>query len=359
MEKLKEWLCSTNKALTLSLYTSQGSVEFQPEYTYQVFDDEQILGYKDLKIKLCYSSGSLVCFLGLNYSQTAPFMKPLDPVKQLQKYLPQVTFNLQEFKSQVQKDEFSFKPMGELVHSTGDYEIYRCTFETPRFKEYHRRMQVFLLWFIEGASFIEETDDNWQILLLFKKVRIGQKQRFDIVGYTTYYPFYHYPDKWRMRISQFMILPPYQRQGCGKLLYNYVVSVFLNDDTVYDMTVEDPNDAFQDMRDRQDLQQLLQGNCLSGVDVKRFSRKDLLDIQTRFKLGNRQSVRMAEILLLYRLPKYDPKKYKEYRLFVKQRLYNKNREVLKEMEFGDRLAALQHTFDAVEEDYRAVLKSIQ
>ena len=47
------------------------------------------------------------------------------------------------------------------------FELYRCSFETPRFKAYHRRLQLFLLFFIEAASYIEETDEAWEVILVY------------------------------------------------------------------------------------------------------------------------------------------------------------------------------------------------
>ena len=65
-----------------------------------------------------------------------------------------------------------------------------------------------------------------------------------------------------------------------------------------------------------------------------------------------------EIVLLSSIKSWDITSYTNFRLFVKKRLYKKNKDVLGEMEFGDRIAALQHTFEAVEQDYRQVLLSI-
>lgn len=65
------------------------------------------------------------------------------------------------------------------------------------------------------------------------------------------------------------------------------------------------------------------------------------------------------MILLHRLKKYDPKSRQEFRLWVKQRLYKQNKETLMDMEFGDRIAQLQHTFDAVEEDYKAILECLK
>lgn len=45
--------------------------------------------------------------------------------------------------------------------------------------------------------------------------------------------------------SQILILPPFQRKGHGRKLYEYMYDCFGRDDRVVDITVEDPNDDFQ------------------------------------------------------------------------------------------------------------------
>jgi len=44
--------------------------------------------------------------------------------------------------------------------------LLKCSLSTPGFNEYHRRLQLFLLWTIEGASYIDETDKKWIIYTL-------------------------------------------------------------------------------------------------------------------------------------------------------------------------------------------------
>lgn len=36
----------------------------------------------------------------------------------------------------------------------------------PGFQEYHERLQTFLMWFIETASFIDTDDDRWDFFLV-------------------------------------------------------------------------------------------------------------------------------------------------------------------------------------------------
>ena len=47
--------------------------------------------------------------------------------------------------------------------------IKQATFDTPGFKEYHQRMQLFILLYIEGGSYIDE-DPAWEFVCLFVNV---------------------------------------------------------------------------------------------------------------------------------------------------------------------------------------------
>lgn len=46
------------------------------------------------------------------------------------------------------------------------YEAYATTWDTPGFKEFHRRMQIFVLFYIEGAQYIDEEDTRWEFITL-------------------------------------------------------------------------------------------------------------------------------------------------------------------------------------------------
>jgi hypothetical protein len=42
----------------------------------------------------------------------------------------------------------------------------QATWKTPGFKEYHRRMQLFILLYIEAGSYINEEEDQWEFVTL-------------------------------------------------------------------------------------------------------------------------------------------------------------------------------------------------
>lgn len=69
-----------------------------------------------------------------------------------------------------------------------------------------------------------------------------------LVGYTTLYPFLFYPDKIRMRLSQFLILPAFHRLGLGSKLYQHVYQQIMTNPEIMELTVEDPSEEFSVFR---------------------------------------------------------------------------------------------------------------
>ncbi len=89
----------------------------------------------------------------------------------------------------------------------------------------YMNFQSVLMFFIDGLSFIE-LDQHWTYYIMYKKVRLGGKKRaFSVVAFATVYDFWDTkPGLCRTRISQFMTLPPYQKQGFGSALLDVFIS---------------------------------------------------------------------------------------------------------------------------------------
>lgn len=45
------------------------------------------------------------------------------------------------------------------------YEIYYCDTSNSDFIRYHERLQTFVLWYIDGSSFIDTDDANWRFFV--------------------------------------------------------------------------------------------------------------------------------------------------------------------------------------------------
>lgn len=251
-------------------------------------------------------------------------------------------------------------PLGEKVseyHTDAHYTLYKCSFDTPGFVNLHRNIQHMLLFFIEGASFIEE-DHRWEAYLLYKNDE-------ELIGYCTCYPFFFYPDKVRMRISQILILPPYQGKGHGGRLYRFLYERFLHDSNVADITVEDPSEGFSDLRTICDLRRLLEEKELEEFTVKLLKNEagfdqDFEELRQRFKFSKQHFTILLEMYFLNRLgTRKNTKAFKAYRVWIKKRIYKKNEDVLKEMKDARLVKEkLDLTFQTLTEDYERVLSKL-
>lgn len=61
-------------------------------------------------------------------------------------------------------------------------------------------MQLFVLLFIEGSSYIDADDEKWEIYTIYKLEKVDDSNVYHFVGYSTTYPFYCWPENTRMRI---------------------------------------------------------------------------------------------------------------------------------------------------------------
>lgn len=59
---------------------------------------------------------------------------------------------------------------------------------------------------------------------------------YAVIGLTTVYEYYAYPDNKRPRISQMLILPPFQNQGLAVYLLNSMYKFYSTDKSVIDIT---------------------------------------------------------------------------------------------------------------------------
>ncbi|KAJ8282440.1 hypothetical protein COCON_G00049590 [Conger conger] len=326
-KKLAEYKCDTNEAICLKLVRFPEDIEdesttFHPEYSHQLFgDDEVAFGYKGLQIQLYYSAGNLSTLFKVKYTAkvTEKFdcVQPDDVEGKIREVIP-VGFscNTDDFVSLLEK-EANFKPFGTLLHTfkvhsveEGEditYQIYKADVSTPGFREYHERLQTFLMWFIETASFIDVDDERWDFFLLFEKYNKDGGTHFATVGYMTVYNYYVYPDKTRPRVSQMLILPPFQGEGHGAQLLEAVHRFYCTSPLVQDIT-----------------EQLSFG----------FSDEMVTDAREKLKINKKHARRVYEILRLRVTDMGDEEKARAYRLEIKRRLfgpYKKNQRELTKM----------------------------
>ncbi|PWN45794.1 histone acetyltransferase type B [Ceraceosorus guamensis] len=419
MSSSDKWVCSANEALQLSLVSIHSKSNgldrksFHPDFTYPIYGEaESIYGYTDLGIRLCFSSGALLPLLRVTYkAKNEKTTAKVDDAEALIKaFLPadQLFEDEASFERAVREESSgAFTPLGEKVlaytralqsgtaskgkgkgrgsargstsalqaggaaSSSSDagnservFEIYRSNWSTPGWKEQHRRMQIFTLLFIEGASYIQEEEPAWEFYTLYERQASSLSATgytWHFVGYTSLYNFWCYPDSSRVRLSQFIILPPYQHAGHGQALYNKVLDDVIASPRVMELTVEDPSEAFDRVRDGADLRRLFDGD--EGF-AKRAAREGRLvppldqiwseKMRSTLKIAPRQWSRLVEMAQLLNLDQEDHEQMRHYRLQVKSRLYKFNKDVLQQMSRGERVAKLHQTYEGVIEEYSSL-----
>jgi len=131
----------------------------------------------------------------------------------------------------------------------------------------------------------------------------------------------------------------------------------LTRNNVAELGVEDPSEAFQDLRDKIDLGILLGQDLFAGEKLP-LSRTWIANARKSMKLNERQFARLLEMAWLLKLGK-TALKNKAYRLMVKERLYRFNYDRLNQLDPAERKEKLALTFEDVVADYQRLTEHLQ
>lgn len=327
------------------------------------------------------------------------------------------------------------------------FELYCVNMADPAARQILTNLKIFALFFIEAATFNqlddpEWTKNRWKLWLLFElaeyeaEVTVARdaasswKRRspyYTLAGFATSYRLYVTPDTdalsglnfhhmtldykfdeakcsidydtvgnqpSRERISQFVILPPWQGQSHGSQLYNAITNIWLKDNNVFEITVEDPNEDFDKLRDVNDLIRLNADSMFSNIrlpdaipadrltadsevplDLLLPAKPTLDTLRHKYKLAPRQFSRLLEMHLLGTIPSHnrsatrivrkansatkEDRHYYFWRLIVKDRLYKRNRDELRQIDAGDRVAKIDDLIPGIQTEYEQVLGTVK
>lgn len=335
-----------------------------------------------------------------------------------------------DFELAVQKTPDDWHPPGQLIETYDDgpddqYEVWKGNLKDPLVLAVVKRIQILVPLLIEAGTPIqlESTDeheadplDRWNVYFLYHKRPLSEqpgKFTYVFAGYSTVYRFYIFrphtpsaatPDDLelptdtkpfsefpcRSRISQFIILEPFQHKGNGQRLYRPIHRNLLEDPNTFEITVEDPSEAFDVLRDMADLAFLRDQpefrdiHINKGVDLPKTGPvpKDIVDkkkleaVRLKFKIAPRQFSRLTEMHLMSKLPdsvrpdmrvgededkdkqvtkKEEEHEYRLWKLLAKSRINMQNKEILSSLEPGERVSKLNETLASVELEYALLL----
>ncbi|EXJ72535.1 uncharacterized protein A1O5_03681 [Cladophialophora psammophila CBS 110553] len=438
----EEFSVNANEAIRISLVQPGPNNrlitkhEFHPKFTYPIVGEaEQIFGYKGLEVELLFAAHDLRPHLQCSYVKkfdTVGTTSALDLNKTFGNFLPPTAFQ-QGFESEVLDDSKAaeWTPPGVCVkkYTRGgeNFEVWAGSLLDMPMRTLVDNIQIFIVFFIEGGQFInlEEVDwtlDRWRVYLTYQKASktpTPNASPYLFVGYATTYRFYkfqkppkdHIPISFpptetitpntlpsRVRISQFLITPPYQSSGHGSALYQAIYDQVMADPTVLELTVEDPSEEFDKLRDMNDFDNLepqfkainlkIDTSPFASMDRGRLKRvptarllplDQLQAIRSKNKIAGRQFARMVEMYLLAQIPysrraaggasltglvvkgarnsNPDDRAYYWWRLLLKQRIIKKNKDVLHQLPFEERLPQIEDSARGQEDEHERLILS--
>ena len=378
VEELK-WAYHVNPRIHMKVVSCEGDLSpsvpsFHPEFAHIFFgDDEQLSGYNEPTITLLFNAWSFKSYLHFSYQQKHQVLPAPDPIGLITPYLAPNSFttSLEEFTSQLEADRAQSKPFGSFVSSyslenrqkpgeTEEFSIYFHQFGTSDdsfdedFLAFHERAQAFILMEIDGGTYLEARDPRWEVFLLYQKVAGFHR----LIGYCTAYRFYAFPDRFRLRISQFLLFPPFQKKGHGRRLLQGVYDSAIARGA-RDIPVEDPAPEFGRLRDMVDLMNLLEDKVFDPKEPY-LSKETLNKVILTRRLWKRQVRRCFEIFRLAHITVNDVAEYRVYQIYVKKRLVAQNREQLELFEKGDeRKAELHRIYEELEKEYFQIIDKIR
>ncbi|XP_068652867.1 probable histone acetyltransferase type B catalytic subunit isoform X2 [Aristolochia californica] len=326
-------------------------------------EDGKIYGYKDLKINIWLSSRSFHAYPEISFQKSfkgTMGITDLNPVFQIMfgeslvvkkdefldtfstehNYIRDIVSNGMVIHSKVlEKHDDSLNYLSEEESPKTEHQVIRMDPSSGPVGQLYSRLVPLVLLLVEGGRPIDISDPRWDIYFAVEKESnqlgsIGIK----LHGFATMYRFYHHPDSTRFRISQLLVLPPYQGHGHGSILLETINSIAIAED-VYDVTAEEPSDYLQQIRVCIDTLRLLTfepvkssvTSIASQLKESKLSKRVgkfwsdppaaiIEEARKQLKINKKQFVRCWEVLIFLYLHPDDQKSMENFRTCIADRL---------------------------------------
>ena len=228
---------------------------FQPTYTYELFSNEIIHGYKGLKILISLTPKSLYAHINIKFSQKLEINDNLDEIF-ANHFKDRYTMNKDNFLSELNKEKNQSYPKGKIIYEDDKRKIFNIDILNDDYTKENYSFQAFCTFFIDAASFIPLETNFWGYFLVIENNNekennnVNNDKEWHTIAFSSYKNFHIEYQKYYTMISQFLVLPPYQRKGIGTfLLENCYKYLFKEDKCCLEITTEDPDIEFILMRD--------------------------------------------------------------------------------------------------------------
>jgi histone acetyltransferase 1 len=281
---------------------------FQPTYTYELFANEVIHGYKGLKILISLTPKTFFAHLNIQYVEKLAVNDDIENILALH-FKERFTRNKETFISKL-KEENSINPKGKLIFSENNRSIYNIDILGDDYTDENYSIQALCTFFIDAASFIPVETNFWGYFLIVEN--IDNNKNWKTLGICSYKNFHIELNKYFTMLSQFMIFPPYQRKGIGTFLLEHIYKYLFNEDKeCLEIMTEDPSIEFILMRDYtickiitnekliDELINLIKERVIESKEVFdkfKLEKEDIKNISKKVKLQENLISRAVEII---------------------------------------------------------------
>lgn len=138
---------------------------FQPTYTYELFTNELIHGYKGLKILISLTPKTFYAHINIIYSQKLNINDNLDEIFE-NHYKNRYTKDKNDFLSHLSEENEMIAPKGKLIYENGTKKIYNIDILNDDFTAESYSLQALCTFFIDAASFIPIETNFWGYFLI-------------------------------------------------------------------------------------------------------------------------------------------------------------------------------------------------
>lgn len=355
-----------NECIKIYLVSSKEEVEAGGGYCIEPIDlcnffegDGKFYGYVGLKATFWVSMISFHAYVDITYKSTSDAGKGITDLKTAfqnifgenlvedkaqflqmfsteRQYIRSVTLKGEKLPLGACNGNVASHPNGE----THQVEVIRLVVGDMLVGQLYSRLVPLVLLLVDGSSPIDVTDSSWEIYLIIQKTGDQEEEtQATLLGLAATYRFYRYPESSRLRLSQILILPPYQRQGYGKTALEVLNNVAISED-VYDFTIEEPLDSLQHVRNCIDIPRLLACSSVQAVNsvIPRLKEANLSkraaqnsqsllpkhstieEVRKTLKINKKHFIQCWEILIYLALDPSEKKHMDNFKTFIADRV---------------------------------------
>lgn len=148
-------------------------VSFKPEFLHHFIEDEIIRGYEEPRLDFFFAPLTMECYFRYTYkSRTRESINLELPFENF--FLNGLITERAEFEKKLQgQQQFQIpgKPLGQVVRQESVFDTYLVEDITePRINHYMKNFQIFLKFFIETGSYVDDSDPIWKHMLMVERV---------------------------------------------------------------------------------------------------------------------------------------------------------------------------------------------